>query len=76
MATYELVLLYFLIGSALPIFILCLDPDTLGTARLASGLDSDSRFTAAMLLYFFFWPVVMFVWLLVFAKVIDPKDYN
>jgi hypothetical protein len=76
MATYELIFLYFLIGSTIPVFVLCLDPDTLGSARLASGLDKDTRFTAAMLLYFFFWPVVLFVWLLVLAGVVNPSDYS
>jgi positive regulator of sigma E activity len=76
MALYELSFLYFLIGSTVPILLLCMSPDDLGAARLASGLDEDSMLTAAMLLWFFCWPLVMFVWALVLSGVINLKDYR
>jgi hypothetical protein len=55
---------------------LCMNPDDLGAARLASGLDDDSMLTAAMLLWFFCWPLVMFVWALVLSGVVNLKDYR
>jgi hypothetical protein len=76
MVAYELTFLYFLIGSPVPILILCMNPDDLGAARLAAGLDDDSMLTAAMLLWFFCWPFVMFIWVLVLSGVINLKDYR
>lgn len=75
MALYELTFLYFLIGSTVPILVLCMNPDDLGAARLAAGLDNDSCFMTAILLYFFLWPVCMIVWALVLSGIIDPKDH-
>ena len=76
MTTSELVTLYFVIGSIMPVYILCTDRDSLGLARLASGLESDKRFNAAMIFAFIAWPLMLLTWVLIKVGAIDPKDYS
>jgi hypothetical protein len=74
MATYELVFLYFLIGSTIPLSFLLMDRDSVGFARLSAGLEDDDRFFLGMFFLASLWPVVI-AWMILLQLGVIKRDW-